>query len=111
MADAIAEGVTVELRAGAALRHAAQPEDLAEPGTKIPRRGLTRNRHLGRDVPVAVEAISRESEAHRWRVRVSMDGMAWDEMAPARVTRDEAVEIAWRELTLRAARILPAQEV
>lgn len=112
MTDAVADGVTVVAPASMAgnVIAAGGPEQLAEPNTKIPRRGLTQNRRLGRDVPVAVESIERDAETQPWKVRVSMDGSAWIETVPARYSRDAAVEVAWREVCLRAAALLPPQE-
>jgi ribonuclease HI len=109
--DATADGVTAVVHADhGRLVAAGGPEQLAEPGTKVPRRGLTRNRALGRGVPVAVEALERADETQPWQVRVSMDGQAWVERVEARYSRDEAVEAAWRDLCLRAAALLPPQE-
>lgn len=111
MTDATAGGVTATLHAGAGVARAAtRPEDLAEPGTKLPRRGRTVNKRLGREVPVVVEGVERDAEGEPWRVTVSMDGARWVEKVPADRTRDEAVEVAWRELTLRATELLPPQE-
>lgn len=113
MTDATADGVIAAVSASVAGRviAAGGPEQLAEPGTKIPRIGRTVNKRLGRSVPIAVESVERADETQPWQVRVSMDGTAWVERVDARYSRDEAVEVAWRDLALRAASLLPPQEV
>lgn len=112
MTDATADGVTGVVSAAVAgsVKVASRPEELAEPGTKIPRIGRTVNKRLGRHVPIAVESIERADEAQPWNVRVSMNGMTWGEKVDARFTRDEAVEVAWRDISLRAAALLPPKE-
>ena len=110
MTDATAAGVTAAVAtAMPGMVAANRPEDLAEPNTKVPRRGLTRNRALGRDVAVAVESVQRAAGGDPWTVAVSLDGLAWDVMVPADRTRDEAVEVGWREVTLRAGALRPAR--
>lgn len=113
MNDATADGVIAVANASLSGRviAAGGPEQLAEPGTKVPRIGRTVNKRLGRHVPIAVEAIERADDASPWQVRVSMDGSAWMERVEARFSRDEAVEVAWRDLALRATALLPPQEV
>lgn len=79
---------------------------LAEPNTRLPREGRTRNSAVeGGWVPVAVLGLQRLAEAGDWTVSVSMAGRGDVMAVSGAASRDEAVEIAWQRLGLAAARI------
>ena len=77
-----------------------------EKATKVPRHGLTRNptQPDGR-VPVAVLSIDRLHGQADWTVLVSVAGQESAVAVPRHLTRDEAVEVAWRDICIAAAQL------
>lgn len=77
-----------------------------EKDTKVPRHGRTLNAAMpGGFVPVAVLAVERQHEDADWTVRVSRAGEESVVAVSRACSRDLAVEIAWRDVCMAAARM------
>ncbi len=77
-----------------------------EKDTKLPRHGRTLNSAMpGGFVPVAVLAVERMHEEADWTVRVSRAGEESVVAVSRAFSRDAAVEIAWRDVCMAAARM------
>jgi hypothetical protein len=133
--NATAAGATVQ---AGTVTAAAQPADLAEAGTRLPRRGRTKNGRGGEMIHISVDDCRQEVRPSADRTLDAGElavllGEALENITPLRTcwvlsvtvghlqsavvlphgdyTRDQAVEVAWRRIAIVAQRgKMPQQE-
>jgi len=91
---------------GATLRSSTETGKGGQPLQLVPRHGLTRNKSQQDEyVPVAVLAVDRIHDQADWAVTVSIAGKESIVAIPRQHSREEAAEMAWRDVCLAAARL------